>query len=160
MATSDTVHDTCHAMHIMYCPACHKPNTAQNAKLQRTNLGIKIKCATCCIRSPSKDWKCNCGCLWHTCKRHAMKAVSNTAGGNNLTIVARKASKRPLLSASYEQLLDDDLKRESHKARKQPCDAIIDLGSASQDKARMLSLIPAKLRGRFHLATNSNSSSK
>ena len=66
---------------------------------------------------------------------------------------ARKAFKRLQMSGSYEQLLDDDLRRESIKAKKQPCDDIIDLGSASTDNAHLLSLIPATLRERFHLAT-------
>ena len=102
------------------CPKCKGQNHAQNTKLQQTNLSIKIKCTNCCIRSSSMDWRCNCGVVWHTCQRHAPKAASNKAGENH-TIVASKASKRPLLSASsIEQLLDDDLKRESKAAKKQP----------------------------------------
>ena len=140
-------------MHIMKCPQCDQPNIAQNTKLQPSNLSIKIKCSSCSKRSPARDWKCNCCCLWHTCHRHAKQAAFTKAGGNDLNPVARKASKRLLMSGSYEQLLDDDLRRESIKAKKQPCDDIIDLGSASTDNAHLLSLIPATLRERFHLAT-------
>ena len=94
---------------------------------------------------------------WHACKRHASKAASNKADEIRYNTVARKASKRTLLSASYEQLLDDDLRRESIKAKKHRVDEVIDLGCAHYDRVRMLSLIPAKLRERFHLATNSSS---
>ena len=95
--------------------------------------------------------------MWHSCARHACKAAHPQckAGGYHDT-VASKASKRPLLNASFEQILDDDLRRESKYVRKLPCDDIIDLGyRAPQDRVLKLSMIPPILRERFHLATDS-----
>ncbi len=147
-AASNTAY---HAMHTMLCPSCGHLNLAQDDKLQQANLEIKMKCANCRIRSPSMDWKCHCGVVWHTCLRHALKAAHNKASVNR-KIVASKASKRPLLNASLEQLLDDDLRRESKSARKQPYDGIIELGySAPKDKVLKLGMIPPTLRERFPL---------
>ena len=140
-------------MHTMICPACGQINVAQCSKLQQTNLEIKIKCSNCCKLLQSMDWKCNCGVKWHTCQRHANKAASSKAE-EKCNKVARKASKRPLMSASLEQLLDDDLRRESNDAKNQ-YDGIIDLGYSAR-KALKLGMIPQSLRERFPHATSSS----
>ena len=77
--------------------------------------------------------------------------------GDNPNTVASKASKRPLQPASFEQMLDDDLKRESKIAKKHPCDDIIELGyEAPAQRVLKLGMIPLKLRERFDLATSSS----
>ena len=155
---SDSIHSGECDTHTMICPGCGQLNLAQNNKLQQTNLEIKIKCINCCILSSSMEWKCNCGVKWHTCQRHALKAASTKADAKCNT-VARKASKRPLLSANIGQILDDDLKHESKLARKHPFDEIIDLGYAAPAIRELkLGMIPLILRERFHLATSSSSS--
>ena len=137
-------------MHTMICPKCGQLNIAQNTRLQQNNLDIKIKCTNCCIRSPSGDWKCNCDVVWHICQRHAHKAANTSKAKGSRTIVTSKASKRPLHKATLEQLLDDDLKRESKFAKKQPYDGIINLGYyAPMGRALSLGMIPPRLRERF-----------
>jgi hypothetical protein len=134
---------------FLICPICKRDNVAKDAQLQQADLDIKIKCSYCCKGPPARDWKCNCGVVWHTCKRHAPKAAKLKANGKLNTFV-NKASKRLLYDASLGQLLDDDLRRESQMAKCQANDDLITLvDSAYVQNALRPNMIPLKLRERF-----------
>ena len=125
-------------MHQAFRPVLVSPvanlGVAKDAQLQQADLDIKIKCSHCCKRLPARDWKCNCGVVWHTCKRHAPKAAILKANGK-LNTIASKASKRLLYDASVGQLLDDDLRPESKRAKCHTNDDFITL----VDKAYVIS---------------------
>jgi len=134
---------------ILICLVCKAESVARIAKLQQDNLDIKIKCDNCCIRPPSRDWKCNCQVRWHTCLRHVCVTAIHKAKGKPNPITS-KASKRLLKNATVGQLLDDDLQRESKLAKRPLDDDIITL----EDKAPMASaikpnMIPQSLKDRF-----------
>ena len=134
---------------IMICPSCNSKGVADIAKLQQADLDIKIKCDNCCIRPPSRDWKCNCQVRWHTCLRHVCVTAIHKAKGKPNPITS-KASKRLLKNATVGQLLDDDLQREPKLAKRLLDDDIITL----EDKAPMASaikpnMIPQSLKDRF-----------
>ena len=136
-------------MHIMICPSCNQPNVAQSHKLKQANLEVGLKCSHCCMRPPSAQWLCNCGVMWHTCKRHAMKAASIKAKGSR-KIVASKASKRLLIEAPLGLILDDDLRRESKRAKTLVFDEQITLRDAELNQSTVtLGMIPPRLRERF-----------
>ena len=142
-------------MHIMVCSACLQQNIAQKGKLKSDDLAIKIKCSSCNKKSVSNIWKCNCGVMWHTCPRHGHTQDPPYEAGGNLTTVARKASKRQLLTANLEQILDDDLMRESKQAKKCPREDFIELGHTSpHNRVISIGMIPQVLRERFHLASS------
>ena len=133
---------------IIRCPKCKHDSVAQAAQLQQANLDLKIKCIHCCIRLPSRDWECNCGILWHVCKKHAPKAANHKAKGIP-NIVASKASKRQLHHASIGQMLDDDLRRESKLAKCHAHGEFIMLEDKALCSALRPNMIPPKLRERF-----------
>ena len=137
-------------MHIMICPLCSQPNVAQSHKLKQDNLEIRLQCSNCCMRPISARWLCNCGVTWHTCNRHATHKAALSKAKGSRTDVASKASKRRLIEAPLEQILDDDLRRESKQARTLMDDEFITLGHiALNNSAVSLGMIPPKLRERF-----------
>jgi ribonuclease HI len=150
---------TCHAqqMHISICPNCGIHNTVNSlhsGKYLRTNLEIKIKCQDCYKSMPSIKWKCNCGEFWHNCQKHAPIAAEKTVDNKHPNI-SRKASKRLLLSASPEKLLDDDLKRESKSAKKHQSDDIIILEDSNGSYVTP-GMLPQRLKDRFQITVSSN----
>jgi hypothetical protein len=150
---SSDIIDTPRIMHTMICPKCNYINTAQCSKLIKGNLEIKIKCSNCCKLTPSFEWKCNCSNIWHMCRWHANKAADIAGEANNN--VTRAAVKRPRQSPSLEELLDDDLKRESRHAQKHQVNDIIDLGYITP-KVLKLSMLSDSLRNRFPHAAYSS----
>ena len=95
--------------------------------------------------------------ICHICLRHGHGNPRHKAGDKD-HIVVKKASKRLMQPLSVEQVLDDDLRRESKQAKKHPCDDIIDLGfAAPTNKELKLGMIPICLGERFHLATSTSS---
>ena len=149
---SSDIIDTPRIMHTMICPKCNHINIAQCSKLIKGNLEIKIKCSNCCKLTPSFEWKCNCSNILHTCRWHANKAANIVGETNKVT---RAAVKRPRQSPSLEELLDDDLMRESRHAQQHQVNDIIDLGY-SIHKVLKLSMLSDSLRNRFpHAARNS-----
>ena len=143
----------------MICPCCKQHNLAQPNKLLRHDLAIKITCSNCCRKSLATNWTCNCGVMWHICPRHGQQnppRMRTHKADDILNAIASKASKRPPLTATIGQILDD-LKRESQIAKKHPCDDIIDLGyMAPASRELKLGMIPVKLRERSHLATSNS----
>ena len=149
---SSDIINTPRIMHTMICPKCNHINIAQCSKLIKGNLEIKIKCSNCCKLTPSFEWKCNCSNIWHTCRWHANKAANIVGETNKVT---RAAVKRPRQSPSLEELLDDDIMRESRHAQQHQVNDIIDLGYSTH-KVLKLSMLPDSLRNRFpHAARNS-----
>ena len=71
--------------------------------------------------------------------------------GENHILVAGKASKRPLTYASVGQILDDDLRRESKKAKKLAEDDVISL-EYNAPFALKPNMIPKSLRDRLPAA--------
>ena len=112
-------------MHVVQCPSCSKQSPSQNYKFQYKDLDLKIKCCECLKSTPLKAWRCNCGVLWHTCKVHSCTANvspsvrSTTSSKSSIAKVAEKVSSERLLSnASFEKILDDDLRSEAKWAKK------------------------------------------
>ena len=87
------------------------------------------------------------------CRWHANKAADIAGEANDN--VTRAAVKRPRQSPSLEELLDDDLKRESRHAQQHQVNDIIDLGY-SAPKVLKLSMLSDSLRNRFPHAAYSS----
>ena len=158
-ATQASSGSTCHAqqMHITICPNCGAHNTVNSlhsGKYLRRNLEIKIKCQGCHKSMPSIKWKCNCGELWHNCQKHAPIAAEKTVDNKHPNI-SGKASKRLLMSASPEELLDDDLKRESKFAKKHQSDEFIILEDSNGSRFTP-GMLPQRLKDRFQITVSSN----
>ena len=78
-----------------------------------------------------------------------MKAASIKAKGSR-KIVASKASKRLHIDAPLGQILDDDLRRESKRAKTLMFDNYITFGdTALKNTVVTLGMIPPRLRERF-----------
>jgi len=78
-----------------------------------------------------------------------MKAASIKAKGSR-KIVASKTSKRLLIDAPLGQILNDDLKRESKRAKTLMFDNYITFGdTALKNSVVTLGMIPPRLRERF-----------
>jgi hypothetical protein len=103
-------------MHITRCPKCQKQNHADGLRFTQTDLDIKIPCRTCKKSSPSRAWKCNCEILWHTCQRHVPIPIQD----KKKTIITAATTSSGHASTSLKRLLDDELKRESKRAKHQP----------------------------------------
>ena len=74
--------------------------------------------------------------------------------------ITSNAHKMPLAFASLNELLDDDLKRDSKSAKWHQDDDIIDLGKSTASQSVLKpGMIPAILRKRFAVAGSNTSSS-
>ena len=113
-------------MHVVQCPTCSKQSPSQLYKFQNYDLDLKIKCCECLKLTPLKAWKCNCGVLWHTCKVHTcaenveptLKSKALSKSSIEKTSIEKTSSKRLLCNASFEKILDDDLRIQAKRARK------------------------------------------
>ena len=83
------------------------------------------------MRPISARWLCNCGVTWHTCNRHATHKAALSKAKGSRTDVASKASKRLLIDAPLGQILDDDLRRESKRAKTLMFDNYITFGDTA-----------------------------
>ena len=93
---------------------------------QKSDLDVRIRCANCSKSSYSKAWSCNCGHLWHICGIHvpalkhgenARNAKPRTRDQRQIIQTASTCKRRLHNNALFEEILDDDLKREAKKAR-------------------------------------------
>jgi len=126
-ASSSGVIESRREMHIVICPSCKQQTPSQQYKFQCRDLDIKIKCLECFKPTPIKAWSCNCGVLWHTCKVHTCTAESmptprskpKSSSSSSKEDSSKEVSKGHLqANSSFDELLDDDLKREAMKAKK------------------------------------------
>ena len=144
-------------MYVVQCPTCNNQSASHNYKFQCKDLDLKIKCVECRKSSAIKNWKCNCGIAWHTCNIHfcmekivlastSMSQSSRAQKGNG-----KATSKRLLENATFDQLLDDDLRTQAKRAKQlemgNTSDSLTDhRGTRNHLRASMLS---PKLRDRF-----------
>ena len=113
-------------MHVAQCPSCHKQSPSQRYKIQCYDLDLKIKCCECLKRTCLKAWKCNCGVLWHTCRVHSCtenvepyyKSQASSKSSMEKLTLEKTSSKRLHSNASFEQILDDDLRIDAKRAKK------------------------------------------
>ena len=131
---------------------CNKQSTREQYHYQCYDLDKKNKCAECSKFSHIKAWKCNCNILWHTCTVHhctdeVPQGAASNAEGANYTVVKKKVSKRLLDSASIEDILDDDLKNDANKAKRQK---ILNKESTEPRSFELRpSMLPPNLRSKF-----------
>ena len=151
-------------MFVVQCPTCTHQSPSHSYKFQCEDLDAKIKCTVCLKFSAIKHWKCNCGELWHTCKVHfCIEKVKPTSSKDELRTsgsnegASKAISKRLLSNASFDQLLDDDLRAQTKRAK--ICDKdnqwdnlVVPARSSVQIRSSMLS---PNLRERFaHLLSD------
>ena len=111
-------------MYVVQCPRCDRQSPSNDYKFQYEDLGLKIKCTECSKFSCIAKWKCNCGVLWHTCKVHHCaekvkpKAKDKLASDSGITGGRKMTNKRSLENASYDELLDDDLRIQAKRDKK------------------------------------------
>ena len=109
-------------MYVTQCPTCNKQSSAHNYKFQYKDLDAKTKCVECHKHSAIKYWKCNCGVLWHTCKVHyctvKVKPKPDDKRSSDSINMRSMASKRLLENADHDQILDDDLRLQAKRDRK------------------------------------------
>ena len=110
-------------MSVVQCPTCHYQSSTQHYKFQYEDLDANIRCRECSKLSAIKTWKCNCGSLWHTCKVHyctqKVKPEKDKPQSDSRNMGSGKAiTKRLLANATYEQLLDDDLRVQAKRDKK------------------------------------------
>ena len=140
--------NTHHQMHIMKCPSCKASSVAVQTKFVPQDLSIRITCPVCRKRPTSAQWHCDCGVPWHRCPRHAAHQGASKAVGNRSRKNVRRPPKRS--NGNAEDLLDEDLKHESKKARLD----LLSAQSAAQDSIRQthtipMGMVPSALRARF-----------
>ena len=109
-------------MYIAQCPICNKQSPSNDYKLQYTDLGKKIRCIECHQFSCISEWKCNCGVLWHTCKVHycieKVKPKPKVKLASDSLSMRSIATKRLLDNATHDQILDDDLRLQAKRDKK------------------------------------------
>ena len=144
-------------MYVVQCPACVKQSSSHSYKFQYKDLDAKIKCTECSKFTAIKYWKCNCGELWHTCKVHfctvkvepvvkvKLRSTSKSEGSG------KASSKRMLSNASFNELLDDDLRTQAKRAKQldgddKMDDIVVPPRAPNQLRASML---PISLREKF-----------
>ena len=110
---------------------------------------------------PLKAWKCNCGVLWHTCKVHT--CTENVEPSNKSQALSKSNMKKPsteekpsnrlLSNASFEEILDDDLRLQAKQARKSyeqdKTLAGVQIPVSSQKRELRASMLSPNLRQRF-----------
>ena len=110
-------------MFVVQCPTCNQQSPCHNYKFQYSDLDAKIRCSECHKFSAVKYWKCNCAIIWHTCKVHhcaekvkpSRKDKLRSSGKNESSI--QKSFKRLHENASFDKLLDDDLRAQTKRAK-------------------------------------------
>ena len=138
-------------MHIVQCPACHKQSPSERYRFQYKDLDIKIKCSVCLKSTPIRGWNCNCGVLWYNCKVHSCtknnlpKAEGKPRSSGS--IEATPLVDKLIENSSYEDLLDDDLRREAKRAKKTSEQA--DSSSRQQVTRFTANMLSPNLRLRF-----------
>ena len=111
-------------MFVVQCPTCKQQSSCHNYKFQYDDLDAKVRCSECSKFSAIRYWKCNCGIIWHTCKVHycaekvelSRKDKLRSSSRNESSI--RNTSKRLYKNANLDQLLDDDLRAQTTRAKK------------------------------------------
>ena len=144
-------------MFVVKCPMCAQQSPSHSYKFQYEDLDVKIKCTECLKFSAVKHCKCNCGVLWHTCKVHyctvkvkptvkvELRSASKSEGNGKAN------SKRMLSNASFNELLDDDLRTQAKRAKQldgddKMDDIVVPPRAPNQLRASML---PISLREKF-----------
>ena len=144
-------------MHAVQCPACTEQTPSQQYKFQHRDLDIKMKCSECFKSTPIKAWSCNCGVLWHTWKVHTCtaKSVPTLKGKPKSFSSSRNEDGNKDLSkgylqanSSFEELLDDDLRKEAMKAKKSSGQRTTSTGVYKPYELKA-SLLSPNLRERF-----------
>ena len=109
-------------MYIARCPNCMKQSPSNDYKFQYSDLAKKIKCRECSKLSCISEWKCNCGVLWNTCKVHycieKVKPKPKDKLASESINMKSISAKRLLENASHEQILDDDLRIQAKRDKK------------------------------------------
>ena len=145
-------------MFVVQCPLCTQQSARHRYKFQYEDLYAKIRCTECLKLSAIKYWKCNCGELWHTCMVHVCtekvrpkvskvkpRSSSNKEGAD------KASSNRLLHNATFDQLLDDDFKEQTKRAKRldeeeHGVNIVVPSQSSNQLRSSMLS---PNLRERF-----------
>jgi hypothetical protein len=146
--------DNSRIMYIAQCPTCNKQSSCQNYKFQYHDLGKKIKCVECHKFSCISEWKCNCGVLWHTCKVHyctikvkpkpKVKLTSDSLNMRGL------AAKRLLENATHDQILDDDLRIQAKRDKRNWIKGEKIISDDRPTEIRLTnSMLPKSLREKF-----------
>ena len=77
--------------------------------------------------TPIKAWSCNCGVSWHTCKVHTCTAKGMPPPRSKSKLSSSSSNEdgnkglpkgHLLANSSFDELLDDDLRKEAMKAKK------------------------------------------
>ena len=143
-------------LHVATCPMCNQESPSQRYNLQNVDLDLRIKCIICKRSGPCRLWRCNHGTPWHICAQHGQHQATSQckrAASEPRTISSGASTcKRLLLNASFEQILDDDLRKEATKAKVEwlaAGDHVITLGTAPSAGNRTASWLSPKLRERF-----------
>ena len=135
-------------MHIMQCPLCKVSSVAQGHKFVATDLSIRIACPACGKKPISAHWHCNCGIAWHSCPMHSAHCAAPKAVGRT-RMHPRSAEKHSIIMDAAA-LLDDDLRRESKRARTSLDNAkCTSIDTIARDKSIPHRMFPPNLRERF-----------
>ena len=152
---------------VVKCSKCNAESSADHYHFQKSDLDVRIRCANCSKSSHSKAWSCNCGHLWHICGIHvpalkhgenARNAKPRTRDQRQIIQTASTCKRRLHNNALFEEILDDDLKREAKRARgfkQDDDDSIISLDASRLSDNLRPSWLPLKLRQRFFPSSSS-----
>ena len=141
------------------CALCHKvePNTC--SAFQYSDLDARHICFHCKKASSVIDWTCSCGDRWFLCHRHCKSPSACTTSSRHgvakqqtasSSSTSRKRTLDEVSSPSYEQLLEQDLRKEERRAKPRQASAITLCDSADIPPVRP-SMLPPSLRRRFNL---------
>ena len=106
-------------MHIVQCPACDKQSPSDRYTFQYQDLDSKIKCIECSKHTAIRGWKCNCGIHWYNCRVHCCTESLPKCKPKASKVRTETTSGSLGSNAPYEQILDDDLKIEAKRAKRQ-----------------------------------------
>ncbi len=146
-------------MHVVICPKCQQESPADKYTFQNSDLDLKMRCFSCKSNGPLKLWKCCHNVVWHTCMQHKLHRTASSQKRaakqphRHMPKISRPgaATRELLLNSTFEQILDDDLRRESKKAKLKDHadDYVIVLNPAAHSGKLKASWLPPVLRERF-----------
>ena len=135
-------------MHVMVCPQCKVHSVANGAKFKVDDLSIRIPCPSCGKRPISAHWHCYCGVVWHTCVRHSNHRYTSAPSQGRSRTRVRSTAKRQA-SVNADDLLDEDLLRESKLARKHSLSHCQLSRTSLPDGNIPYRMLPPRLRNKF-----------
>jgi ribonuclease HI len=128
------------------CRNCDKVEPSTCGHFQYLDLDCKLKCMHCRKQSSVCNWKCACGIRWYVCALHCKGVgTSNVLPQSHVQAhgqaLSSRGTKRVAFepASSYQELLQEDLRRERKRACHNPVTVVTlgDLAGSSSGPTKL-----------------------